>query len=482
MTLPRPVAALLRSDFHAFLHKCFVTVSPGDAFIDNWHIEAIIHRLDTVEIGAERRLIINQPPRSLKSIIVSVAWPAWLLGHDPSKRIICVSYSSDLAEDLHRMFRAVIESEWYRKLFPQMRVRKDTGNELVTRQGGFRFATSVGGTLTGRGGDLIVIDDPHKAEDAQSEPQRRRVIDWFSNTLLSRLDDKVHGAVVLVMQRLHEDDLTGRLLMQSDDWDHLSLAAIAPEDEEIELGAGLTYARARGEALQPEREPLDILESLKAEMGSLMFSAQYQQAPVPLEGNLVRREWFLRYDQVPDRKGGAMIVQSWDIASAVGETNDWSVCTTWLVAREDCYLLDVFRDRLEFPDLRRKVIALAQRDNANAVLIEKAGLGLQLYQDIAENRPHGVVRPIAVRPDGSKADRMAAQTAKIEAGHVLLPENASWLDVFLNELLAFPNSRHDDQVDSVSQLLNWVARRRSLQGTVSFQGGEIIYGDTRPGF
>jgi hypothetical protein len=180
--------ALLRRDLRFFLWKSFRTILPGTPYLQNWHIDAIVHHLMQVHAGDIPRLLINQPPRSLKSICVSVAYVAWILGHDPTRRIVVVSYSAEFAAELHRQFRVVIDAPWYRDLFPAMRAAKDTGTELVTTAGGSRYATSVGGTLTGRGADLIILDDPHKAEEAMSEPARKRVIDWYAGTLVTRLN------------------------------------------------------------------------------------------------------------------------------------------------------------------------------------------------------------------------------------------------------------------------------------------------------
>ena len=344
---------------------------------------------------------------------------AWLLGHDPSRRVIVVSYANELAAELHRQFRMIIDASWYRALFPAMRPARDSGSELVTTAGGGRYATSVGGTLTGRGADLIVIDDPLKAEEAMSEAARKRVIDWYAGTLVSRLNDKEHGPIVVVMQRLHENDLAGHLLVQGG-WEHLDLPAIAVDDTVVPLGRGKIMTRRIGDILHPERESKDALDRTKAEIGSLMFSAQYQQRPIPLEGNLIRRGWFRFYDALPGQ-ANKRIVQSWDIATMTGDTNDYSVCTTWLMTKHDYYLVDVFRVRLEYPALRRKVASLAAEHGAGTVLIEDAGAGMQLLQDLRHDLPHGMPRPIGRRPEGSKADRMVAQSAKIEAGHIYLP-------------------------------------------------------------
>jgi predicted phage terminase large subunit-like protein len=194
------------------------------------------------------------------------------------------------------------------------------------------------------------------------------------------------------------------------------MPAIALEDEIIELGHGKTHVRRSGDVLHPERESREALEAIKAEVGSLLFSAQYQQRPVPLEGNLIRRSWFLAYDNLPASPSWTRIVQSWDVAMMTGGQNDYSACTTWLTHKNDAYLLHVYRGRLEYPELRRKVIGLAAEHRATTVLIENAGPGMNLLQDLRAAMPQGMTRPIGVKPEGSKVDRMAAQSAKIEAG------------------------------------------------------------------
>jgi predicted phage terminase large subunit-like protein len=424
-----------------------------------------VQQLDRVMKGACQRLIINQPPRSLKSIAISVAYVAWRLGKNPALEIVVVSYNREFAADLHRLFRLVVESDWYRTIFPSTKWMKQTDTDFVTTMGGGRFATSIGGQLTGRGGDLVIIDDPMNASDAQSEPARKKVIDFFSNSLLSRLNDKQTQPIIIVMQRLHDDDLSGHLL-EKGGWDHLNLPAIAIEDGDFDLGFGRIHHRKVGDVLHPARENLETLQQLKTAMGSLTFSAQYQQAPIPVEGNLVKRASIQCYEALPEIRGFKSVVQSWDIATAVGSTNDYSVCTTWLVTKSDVYLLYVWRGRLTFPALRQKVAALSREHKADRIIIEEAGPGLQLLQDLRSNTPDNMVRPIGIRPEGSKVDRMAMQAARIEAGMVHLPRDAPWLDDFLSELLGFPSTRHDDQVDSTSQFLAWWWSWRRTGGVI----------------
>jgi predicted phage terminase large subunit-like protein len=280
---------------------------------------------------------------------------------------------------------------------------------------------------------------------------------WFGSTLASRLNDKAAGSIIVVMQRVHEDDLAGHLF-DAGGWDHLNLPAIAREDEIIPLGPDRHHQRRAGDVLHPTREPRHVLDAQRAIMGSFAFEAQYQQAPVPASGNMARLEWFRRYGSLPTRSRGDRVVQSWDCASKAGVLNDFSVCVTALIRGRDIYILHVHRERLLFPDLKKKVAALAARHRPGAILIEDAASGTQLLQELHANRGE-VVRPTACKPEGDKASRFAGASNRIEAGEVILPQDAPWLADFLHEVLAFPNGRHDDQCDALSQLLIWARKR-----------------------
>lgn len=468
--------AALRLDFGTFVAKAFRTIRPDRQYLHNWHIDAIVYELLRVYRKQNRRIVVTQPPRSLKSICISVAFVAWVLGRDPGKRFAVVSYSLELAATLARQFRAVVTSGWYRDLFPRVRFTKDTETECETSLGGGRFVVPVGGSFTGRGADIIIIDDPLKSDEAQSEAARRNVNEWYSTTLLSRLDDKRHGAIIVVAQRLHEDDLPGRLLRE-DGWHHLDLPAIAEEDQEIPIGPGVVHHRRKGELLHPEYEPLYELERIKREMGPLVFASQFQQRPLPPEGNLIKRDSINWYEAPPSRQG-ARVVQSWDVASTLAETSDWSVCTTWLISKRSYFLLDVWRGRVEFPQVRRKLVELASQHRPNVILVEQAGPGLHLIQDLRANPVAGVPVPIGIKPDHNKLDRMAAQSARFDARQVHLPKEAPWLGDFLREILGFPHTRHDDQVDSVSQFLNWAEAYHMRYPAVSV-AGPMIFVDGR---
>ena len=443
--------AALRLDLSAFLHRSVLTLNPGAPFLPNWHLDAICYQLERIRHGEITRLIINMPPRSLKSILVSVVFPAFLLGHDPRRKIFGISYGADLAAKHAGDFRSIVQSGWYRQAFPNMQVARTADSDVFTSRRGFRRTTSINATLTGLGGDCFIIDDPLKPVDAQSDAHRNSLNDWFSSTLMSRLDNKATGAIIVVMQRVHLNDLTGHLLEKSTGWEVLSLPAIAEEDEEVLIGDNRVHLRRAGEALHPEREPLEVLETLKRELGSDIFAAQYQQCPVPPGGAMIKAAWLRYYDRPPERTYRTKVIQSWDTAAKDGAQNAWSVCSTWLVAdRTHYYLLDLTRGRYEYPRLRETAIALAQRFKPDAVIIEDASTGTALAQELTRVL-HTVVKPIPV--DRDKIGRLYVQQAKFEAGLVLFPKRASFLPTLEAELLAFPMSKTDDQVDSISQAL-----------------------------
>jgi predicted phage terminase large subunit-like protein len=447
----RLLEAVCRNDFASFIRKCFHSLTPGAPFHMNWHLLATAYHLEQVRLGKIKRLIINMPPRSLKSIMSSVALSAFVLGHDPTKRVIAVSYGSDLAIKHANDFRAILNSPWYQHLFPATRISriKNTESEVTTTRGGYRLATSIDGTLTGRGGDMLMIDDPLKPIDALSDSKRERANDWFKNTLISRLDNKLDGSIVVVMQRLHTDDLTGMLLRDTDEWTLLSLPAIAEHEERIQIGPDTYHIRRVGDLLHAEREPQFILDSIRSQLGSDTFAAQYQQAPIPPGGAMIKRHWVGRYDHLPARSSSTSVIQSWDTASKEGGQNDWSVCTTWLRHGGQYYLIDVLRGRFDYPTLKARALSHAAAHKPNKILIEDAGVGTAL---LAELKKTGL-SAIGVKPERDKLTRMSIQSAKFESGRVLFPNRAPWLAEVEAELFSFPGSRHDDQIDSISQAL-----------------------------
>ena len=281
-------AALLRQDFYGFIQRSFYVLNPETPFLGNWHLEKMAGMLEACRAGTCRRLIINVPPRSLKSIAASVALPASILGHSPSARIICASYGQDLADKHARDTRIVMADPFYQEIFPGTRIamrNRSTADFTTTVRGG-RMATSVGGVLTGRGADFLIIDDPLKPDEAVSDVRRQAANDWYDNSLLSRLDSKRTGVIIIIMQRLHLDDLVGHVLEQGG-WTVLNLPAIAIDDEVHRIATPFgdyTHKRRAGEALHPQHEPLESLHDTRRRIGEYNFAGQYQQDPVPLGG------------------------------------------------------------------------------------------------------------------------------------------------------------------------------------------------------
>jgi len=249
-------------------------------------------------------------------------------------------------------------------------------HDFFTTQLGGRLATSVGGVLTGRGADFIIIDDPMKPDDALSDTRRATANEWFDNTLRSRLNNKTKGCIIIVMQRLHQDDLVGHVL-EKEKWKVLSFPAVAEEDEvhaiKSPLGHGV-LSRKRDDVLNPEWEPLLTINGIRQALGEYNYLAQHQQDPAPIGGVMVKRDWFNYYLESPFPRQW-QIIQSWDTANKATQLNDFSVCTTWCFHEKRFYLLDVFRQRLNYPDLRRAVVELAKRHRAYTVLIEDKASG-----------------------------------------------------------------------------------------------------------
>lgn len=465
MTLSfRDYAHILRHDFTSFIERSFFELNPQTRLLNSPHIEVIATKLEACRKGTVRRLIINLPPRHLKSHCASIAFVAWCLGHNPAGHVICASYGQDLADKLARDSRNIMQSAWYKQLFATRLADRLAVHDFTTTELGTRMATSVGGVLTGRGADLIIIDDALKPDEALSETRRKAVNDWYDNTLLSRLNDKATGCIVIIMQRLHQEDLVGHVLEQ-EPWDVLSFAAIAEQDERFLIESPLGsrwFERKTGEALHPERESLATLAKIRERMGEYNFSSQYQQNPIPLGGAMVKTDWLRYYDasQLPERFDAK--VQSWDTANKSNELSDHSVCTTWGMANRQAYLLHVYRARLNYPDLKRKVKELARLHDARTILIEDKASGTQLIQDLQAEHLSGIT-PYAPPSGTDKIMRLHAQTHWFENGNVLLPRSAPWLADYVTELTGFPGTKYDDQVDSTAQALDHMRGPNTLE-------------------
>ena len=451
------LAAAAREDFGFFVKRVMGTISPGVCYLSNWHIDAIREYLAAAEAGEVSRLIINLPPRMLKSTLVSVAWPAWLLGQNPRERIMVASYAQSLATRHSTDCRAVMHAPWYQLAYPKTRLASDQNekDKFMTRARGYRMAVSVGGAALGEGGNFLIVDDPLNPLQASHPTQREAVNAWFDHTFSTRLDDKKKGVMLVVMQRLHPEDLSGYLLKKGG-WEHLNLPAIAPSRSLIRIG-NYKYVRKEGEVLHEARENAEMLARTQRELGSANFNTQYQQAPEQMVGAIVKREWFPRYERLPQ----ASCIQSWDTGIKAGAQHDASACATFVAHEGKHYLAEVRSMRLEYPELKRAIIMAAAEANPDAVLIEDKGSGQSLLQDLRRETGLPV---IGCKATEDKVTRLTRVTPMLEAGLVLLPRHAPWLAAFEAELFGFPTVIHDDQVDAFSQYLNWVRTRQASPG------------------
>ena len=449
---------LYRHSLKYFVREVFRQLHPNTPpLLLTFYMQAMCYALEQAFSGDCRRLVINVPPRHGKSITAAVAFCAWALGHNPALKILVGTYNEDLARLHDRQLKQIMESPEYRAAFRNTIIdRKNTRQlELHTTAGGFRMAVTTGGSATGFGGDFIILDDCMKAQDASSEAERIRVREWFRGTIGTRLNNKREGCIISIQQRLHEDDLTSYILQAGAT--HLNLPAIAQKYERIAIGPDLFYERHVGDLLDPEREDRATLDRLRRELGPRVFIPQSLQDPTPAEGNIVRMEWFPRYDVAPERDQFTKVVQSWDTAWTAEPDSAYSACTTWGYRRQKWYLLDVLRKRIEYHELRPMIILMWRRWEADAVVIEDAASGQALWPQF---RFDGPFKPTMWKVTQSKTERLIAQTGYMEAGRILLPNEAPWLEDYCHELKGAPNCKRWDQVDSTTQFLEFAMSRK----------------------
>ena len=440
------------------------------------HHELLVDNLEAAARGELTRLMIFMPPRHGKSLLSTQNFPAWYLGKNPRKSIITASYSQDLADDFGRRVRNLVSNEVHQAIFPGFGMAGDSRSmrRFDTTQGGSYYATGRGGPITGRGADLLLIDDPLKdSDEARSESIRRGLHEWFQHTAYTRLAPG--GVVVIIQTRWHSDDLAGWLLREhaEENWQVLTLPAIAEVDESF---------RKAGTALWPSRYPLRALEGIRAAIGGAAWASLYQQRPSAAEGTVFKRDWFRTYREQP--ASFTKIVQSWDTAFKTGSENDFSVCTTWGVTSVGYYLLALWRDKVEFPELKRQFANQANAWKPHAVLVEDKASGQSLIQELKLASPVAV---LPVKVDSDKRTRAEATTPLFEAGKVFLPESAPWLKDYIDELATFDSGVHDDMVDSTTQALNYLREKAGdaffnylMRCTQTSQEGEVVADDSMP--
>jgi predicted phage terminase large subunit-like protein len=448
-----------------FAEIMFPLFAPGETFRPNWHIDAITEHLLALYEGDISRLLICMPPRSMKSYIISVIFPLWVMGRQPNTKILTASYNQPLSETFSRQVRQLIHHESYRRIFPQLKLdaAKQSAAEITTTARGFRLATSVGGTVTGRGCDYLIVDDPMKAEDADSEAERKTARDWFNQTAMTRFNDPEQGRAIVVAQRLHQDDVPG-MLIETGGWTLLELPMVEWKPRAVSYGSS-TKEREPGQLLQPERLGKPQIDRMRRQMGERTFEAQYNQRPLPPGGAIFKGEWLSYYDERPTLKAFDWIVQSWDTAYGTEETNDFSAATIWGRYKGKLYLLYAGRRRMVFADLEKKVREMRKNWNADLVIVEKQGAGFSLWQNVAGSASGHWLRTMS--PRKSKEERAYRHTPKFERGEILFPRTAKWLDLYRDELLAFPHGRNDDMVDATTQFLDAVDLGPKFDGEIN---------------
>jgi predicted phage terminase large subunit-like protein len=420
----------------------------------NWHHRLLAEKLMELESGTSGRLMVLMPPRHGKSELASVRFPAWFLGRNPNMRVIATSYSARLAENFGRKVRDIVSDPKFSMVFHTgLSGKSKAADRWETTRGGGYVAAGVGGSITGMGGDLLIVDDPFKnQEDADSKNYREKVWDWYQSTLYTRIEKG--GRIVVILTRWHEDDLAGRLLNSGgDDWDVISFPAIAEEDEQY---------RSRGDALWPEKYDTSSLSRIKSAVGTRVWKALYQQRPAPDDGAVFKKSWFRFYEAEPQFE---QMVQSWDMTFSGGDGSDFVVGQVWGIVGSQRYLVDQVRGRMDFMTALKALRDMTHKyPMAKAKYIEDKANGPAVISAL-KNEIQGL---IPVNPRGSKVSRAIAVTPMLEAGNVYLRKGAAYTAELLEEAALFPSGKNDDMVDAMTQALSQTEAR--VKPSASFAG------------
>ena len=454
----------MKRSLKEFTKNSWQAIEPGRDFYDNWHIDAISEHLQAVVEGDIKRLIINIPPRHMKSISVAVALPAWTWTIQPSKRFLFASYAGSLSIRDSVKCRRLIDSQWYKRYFgDKFSLTSDQNQKqrFENDKTGQRIATSVDGALTGEGGDIIVIDDPHNVREAESSTVREGVLEWWDQAMQTRLNDPKTGAFIIIMQRVHENDLTGHILANEyNDWDHLCLPARYEIGHPTPTKSSLNFVDPRakeGELLWEKRIDDVTLSTLEKSLGSYASAGQLQQRPMPKGGGILKAEWWVPWekDDLPDIE---YLVQSYDTAFSTKETSSYSARTTWGIFRMNgqvnAIVVEMWYDRVTYPELRKLAQEAFDEWQPDTVLIEKKASGQSLLQDLRM----GGIPVLAYSPDRDKIARAHSSSALLEDGRIFYPQDKKWAKNLIDICSAFPAGDNDDIVDTCTQA--WLRLRK----------------------
>ena len=446
----------------AFFQAAFPIIDPGAKYMHNWHVDLVCEYLEACYEREITKLIINIPPRTVKSNAVTVAWPAWILGHDPSERIICASHSGSLSTSHSVDCRTIIKSEWYQALFPETRLadEQDAKTLYYTTQRGHRLSTSVGGSVVGEGGNILIGDDLIDPEKALSQTTRETTNNWLDRVWPMRKNDPNNAVEILVMQRVHVDDPAGHLMKNDSSWELLSIPQEAEGRTVITFPrSGRKVIREDGSLMHPERVGSDMVANYKTRLGSYGYSAQQQQRPSPKGGGMVKIKWFRRYNQMPAKEAISKIWVSIDTATKDKEINDPTGVAIWVETESGLSLIEYVSKKLLYPSMKRMVVGIAEKyreyDKPMELLVEDKGNGSALIADLRESTNYAI---ISMEPtgQGDKGVRISNESAVIESGKCLLPEQSPWLHDWEQEVMNFPNAPHDEAIDTMSQFLRRV--------------------------
>ncbi len=446
--------ALARLNFWVFVELVFPVLHPGQKLVYADYMDLVAVVLKGCATGRRRRVIINMPPRFMKSLLVSILYVAWRIGVDPSAKFICISYGDDLAHKLSGQTRTLMLSSIYRAIFPNTVLEKKSTDHLVTTKGGYRYATAVGSDITGFGADEIIIDDPLQPDEATSELMKQKLRDWVQSSVLTRFNDPSKGVLILVMHRIAPDDLSGTL-EATGGYFVLKLPLVAEKLEKFTHKGKLIFVRQPGALLNPSRMSQAELAQLKAEIAPHVFAGQYQQRPLLGGSGICDIGRIRRYDTPPAFE---LTIHSWDLGATTG--GNPTVCTKWGVAREPdlgdvFYLIGLIRIKMELPDVRALIKAQDKLDKPDLIVIDGLGIGIGIYQELrgAGYRHLYTANDVSELSKSGKIERFTKALLWIYDHKVALPKAAPYLDVLLAELAAFPEAATDDQVDSISQVL-----------------------------
>jgi predicted phage terminase large subunit-like protein len=439
-----------------FIKAAWLVLEPGRPYLHNWHIDAIAEHLEAVQLGQIRKLIINMPPRNLKSISVTVCFPCWVWIRDPKKRFFCASYAAQLSTKHSTDRRELMRSSWYQRAWQDRFSFAEDQDQKTLYKNNYRgqmYSTSVGGSGTGEGGDIIIIDDPMNPKMAASDVEREGANTWRDQTVSSRKNDKKTAAEIIVMQRLHEKDLTGHVLSKKDDpepWTVLCLEGQATKAHTVIFPiSGKEITREKGDLLHPEREGDREHRQARADLGSAGYQAQYQQDPRPIAGGFFKRSWWRFYKELPMQR--IRRIQFWDCAEVPGVTNDFSVCATWDQTQSGFYLVHLWEEQVAFPELEMGAKNLYAQFKPDGIVIEHKSAGIQLYQNLSATTTLPVLK---FDPSGiSKVVRASGAQPTVESGNCVLPEGREFVENFIDQHEKFPNAEHDDKVDTTSMMV-----------------------------